>query len=152
MEALGGAASVVSILQEAGAIVERGFWLFQQIQDAPAELAAAQGCLVFVRAELSTMSGLVVDGSELGLDMAAMQSATDALTAAERALNAVHADLNALPSKLRVRGRVKWALLDQRRSERIQRHLKSTESSPMMVLVLLIMSVTQFHESMQDAD
>ncbi|KAF7188156.1 Ankyrin repeat domain-containing protein 55 [Pseudocercospora fuligena] len=139
MEALSGAGSVISVLQLAGSLIERSIWLYQQLQDAPVEVEAARNRLTLVRAELLALAGLDAIRPDAGFTPSTVNGLQAALSAAEEALKLTEAELQPLPANLRFKCRVKWALLGQRRSERVQRNLQWIESSLTTVILLLLL-------------
>ena len=138
MEAVGGAASLIALINAISTAAKVSIEAYQNIQDAPAELAQFVAQLLLVKVELEQLNSsepqvyqwLTTPELMAGL-RATSENIQLTLAALHRACPSVHHGKRSIPNRLR------WAYLERPAVERLFSQLKRTESSLNVILNLL---------------
>jgi hypothetical protein len=138
MEPVSGIASVAGILEFSLVLTEHFSDLFQRFRDAHTDLDTLKGRLTCVRAEIASITQLSVQSEDWLLSPPAKIELVAALKAAEQDLIRLEGELNRLPRKLSGAKRVRWALVDHGRAQKLPSRLREAESSLTNVLLLFL--------------
>jgi hypothetical protein len=138
MEAIGAAASLITLINTVSVAVKASIDICRNIRDAPAELTAFASHLLMIKAELEILRSC-------GPSMYQHFASPEAIAGLSAALDSTQATFQAFEQaciciKRKANGklsRMRWAYIDKPAVEKLFRQLRNTESSLNTVLNLL---------------
>jgi hypothetical protein len=139
MEAIGAAASLITLIQVAGNVARQGSSLVSRYQHAPERLRRVADVVNLVYSELTIISNMRMDIANNGLLLppADLESLSKTLQIVADSFDAIHRALEVQRTKFGKRVRLRWALWDHTRSEELELRLQQSESSLSAILQLI---------------
>lgn len=138
MDPISAAGSVLALVQVTSVLAKAAVSLYENIRDAPVELASVANRVLLLQGQLSLLTRLNDDELDKLVSGDSLRAVHAALNAATENIQEVHALCQQLSStSQRLRGRIRWALLDRKTLERAQGRLGATETSLTCALQIL---------------
>jgi len=126
MEVVSGVASIVNLVQAAGALAKTAWDVYQRLHDAPIELQGLSDRLLLVHDELERIRDGSDDGHASLLTPDTQAQFEAALIDAREGLDDLTAIASKLPDSSSIRSRARWAFKDRKEAGKVLARLQRT--------------------------